>query len=225
MSAINKYFEHKAKRSAVAREDANTYFEDFNDSLAEQIEWDSIGASSVFKMHTLIENSSTRIEFRISNTHKIIWRIIAVIGILVLLSHIFIDFGYQNSKSNPNALLYMGILLVTIGILIPSQIKKKVFDKSLGYFWVGKMPNFDKYTKEPTGKLVKITDIHALQFIRVNSNNENDANKPVFRYELNLVLNSLNRIHISSDFNGRRILHEGEVLKKFLAVPLWNVVS
>jgi hypothetical protein len=82
-------------------------------------------------------------------------------------------------------------------------VRKKVFDKTIGYFYVGKMPAFI----ESDGKnIVPLTQIHALQIISEWVPGKNSYTS----YELNIILKDSSRINIVDHSNIKQIRLDAE---------------
>jgi hypothetical protein len=98
-----------------------------------------------------------------------------------------------------------------------------VFDKSYGYFWTGKRDQLGQaFNPAEQKESVRLTDVHALQIIYewVRSGGKN--NTQYRSYELNLVLNSGERLNVIDHGNRAALLKDANILAQFLSVPLWD---
>jgi hypothetical protein len=82
------------------------------------------------------------------------------------------------------------------------------FDKKQGVFFKGRRPK-----KENKKAFARLEDIHAIQLLE----NRSGA-------ELNLVLNDGSRIYVITHRSKRQIRIDGDLLSKFLNIPVWDAI-
>lgn len=190
-----------------------------NDSVALKAEWHPLksgGAS--FKTNNLVKLSSSVYRYQLSNGGKLFLAIFGFIGL------IFILFGLTILIIGK---LVMSMLLLGFGLifcLISYSLYKvmaypKVFDASLGIYWVGHRRPKLAGNRQSKQQLVYFSEIHALQVLskRVRSKNGSFT-----CYEINLVLNDGLRLNLVNHGNYAEILADAVTLSALLSKPVWN---
>jgi len=137
--------------------------------------------------------------------------------ILILGSFEIIQIGVAfNEKVFVNFLNVLNIdffiFILSIIYFIYATKNKKIFDKMIGIYYTGKLPNF---TEENKANISHLSQIYALQIIWKKSGKN-------LCYELNIVLKNATRIHVINQCSIIQLRVDAMVISNFLDVPLWD---
>lgn len=203
----------------------------FNDPLALKTSWNPLqGGGANFTTHKAVQSQANRIEFKptvFSYLMLLIPVSFTVIFPLFLIRRSVMENGALIVDRDTFWGIFIGILCFVISYYLYRYLNKKIaFDKNYGYFWKGRtveagMPFDPSNLKEA----VKLNDIHALQIIHEWISGSGKGNRPFKSYELNLVLNSGERVGVIDHGNIKRLLEDANLLSQFLGVPLWNTAE
>jgi len=191
------------------------------DPVALQTRWGPFQAGGIggFRAHRLIRVAPHRIEFRPSVGAKVACLAPVAGGLLVML---FPLFTWSMPTLPALALLTcLSLIPTTIGILLWRHVDTpRVFDASVGYFWVGERPKRGDKTGETRARF---SDVHALQIVEKkaapfgSSENQVGDNRS---FELNLVMRDGGRVGVLVD--GAAPRRAAGILGQFLGVPVWD---
>jgi hypothetical protein len=199
----------------------------FNDPLATQVEWTPTHPrGSSFHTHKLVQLHSDRVEFQPARGLKLFLGIFIFAGAFGPIGFVFAlaISGEMHFPMIFNLLIsiLMGISIVTVGcILYYRNSAPIVFDRYSGYFWKGRKAPNEVLDIKAIKDACKLEDIHALQLI---SEYCQGGKSSYYSYELNLVLNTGNRINVVDHGNEEKLRQDAQVLSVFLQVPVWDAI-
>ena len=209
-----------------AIERRNTPFDTskFNDPIADQTEWLPLKSGGTnFRTHTLsVQSGEAR--FKATIGAYAFGATFAAVGIGILFLFVFL---VLKGEFEPQ-LLFMLIFPVAFGGVGIYTLKlyttPVVFDKQLGYFYVGKVKHqhhFDEFRSKP---FCKLKNIVALQIIaeQVSSSSSSGGSSSYRSYEINLVLRDASRLNVIDHGNYHKLMLDATELSHFLRVPLWE---
>lgn len=197
----------------------------FNDPLALRTGWNPLKFGHLGVTHKLIEVSSARYEFKSTRSINFWGYIVLVIG----MASIFI-ITYNAFNQYPQVLkhlLYIFAVMFTIYITIDvakilfHMIRGYiVFDKSIGYFWKGRISEAGVSDTSGLKDRVELRKIRALQLV-TEALTINDADY----YELNLVLDDTSRVNVAVYAGDKNAIREdARRLGQFLNVQVWDAI-
>ena len=180
----------------------------FGDPLAERTEWTPLTKGGAnFQTHKLVSIQNQRMEFRSTIGNLLFSLVFLISGIFAIILAI--------KESFSPFLSLFGLVFAGAGTwMLYSGMSPIVFDKNKDLFWKG---------REKSGQdKVSLRKIHALQLVtkRIRSSDSSYSN-----YELNIILQNLNRVNVISYSNKNKIRRDAEVLAKFLVKPLWDAID
>ncbi len=187
----------------------------FNDPVADEVSWQPLrkGGFGIF-VHRLFEVSPRIYIFRVGRMGIVLPLICMAIGTGLFL-RVLLGFGVWFIELLIATLFFLAGLLPYLFWSVG-----RVFHLDLGYYWRGrKVPGI--YDFETTGTQCRISEIHALQIIDENCN-ENSDRSSYLSYELNLVLVNKSRIHVIDHIHLAFLQEDAAKLSKFLNIPLWD---
>lgn len=215
----------------------------FNHSVAFKTEWTPLGkVGSSFRSEKLVFSKK---RIKVATTFQSIC-IITLLTLMPALQFLWIFFtplveGIQG-ESTASQLKYhlihirevlpllggkilcfiIAILLIYgLRIMVRRVLTPRVFDKTIGFYYRGKLP----LKKTPLNHRVldscKFEDITAIQVIE----HEYKANSPFYMYETNIVLRDSSRIHVLKHGDEFTTSGEAHTLANFLNVPLWDMTT
>ncbi|MEM6296514.1 MAG: hypothetical protein AAGA54_34930 [Myxococcota bacterium] len=118
----------------------------------------------------------------------------------------------------------LSLVPTVVGLLLWRHVDTpRVFDASVGYFWVGERPKRGDKTGETRARF---SDVHALQIIEKEavsfgrSENQVGDNRS---FELNLVMRDGGRVGVLVDGSAPR--RTAGILGQFLGVPVWDATA
>lgn len=177
----------------------------FNDPLALKTDWKQCNMlGSNFCSEKLVRTDPNRVEFRRTKGVLAMYIGFIAVGAAILI---------LSKLSSVEAILF-GLMFILIGAgLILFADKHTVFDKTTS--------SFSKGRRKAEQASCDISSIHAIQLIAKIVRGK----KSYYCYELNLVLNNVERINIISHGNKKRIRADANALSEFLAVPVWDAIE
>ena len=197
-----------------------------SDPLAQQVAWGPLyygGAS--YRTHYLKFTRPERARFVTARRAQMLAFVVLFAGIGFTLGYLGATFApsYFAEELGRTVVLLFGLLFVGGGAInLYMDNVPIVFDKSHGYFWKNRKRPKELAETDQQAKYVKLDDIHAIQLLAEMLL----SRRRWFRsYELNLVLNSGERVNVvdHSDLDGIR--DDADQLAKFLGVPVWDVIE
>ena len=195
----------------------------FGDPLAVTIEWTPASRGGTnFRTHKLIEEESSRVEFKAAIGAKIFYAIFLLVGIGLATAMSLEPNTFKDISAESLVPFLMGLLFAMIGgLMFYFGTTPVVFDKQVGYFWKGRKSPQDVYDKSEIKKLAALGDIHAIQLV---SEYVRGSKSSYYSYEINLVLNDGKRITVVDHGNLRRIRDDAGKLSQFLGKPVWDAI-
>jgi hypothetical protein len=189
------------------------------DPVALKTEWTQLSRVSLNqRSRKLVEAGPDRREFR------------GLPGFLLLafLFSLFFIFGPVSVLStgrlplgwNPSTILALLLVLsavVGVGYAIHRVRIPIVFDKETGWFWKGRVAPDESSDERGPEASARLRDIHALQLLRFRSGYQ-------LLYELNLVLNDGQRVHVLAHGHRVGLREDAEALAEFLQRPVWDAI-
>ena len=178
--------------------------EQFNDAVALLTKWNStFGTSASFTTHILVEKNIKVFEYQ-----PTIQNIAFCFGYMLFAG--FALFMTIFAAHSMFGAVICGLFLVVGILLVRDSSVPITFDKEQGVFYKGWR------LKERTNKkkFARLEDIHAVQLL------ENRAGA-----ELNLVLKDGSRIFVLTNRSKRQMSIDGELISKFLGIPVWDAIS
>lgn len=190
----------------------------FDDPFAEKVRWDPVIRGGVNRnTHTLKKAGWKRLEFKTTFQYAINSLWILFIGIALCVT-ILIP---EENVSIKELLftLFLGLILIFLGKhFVKDAFQPIVFDFNKNYFWKGNITPDTPEKRAIISTYCVLDDIYALQLIAENSSSQ----KAPYTYELNLVLNSGDRINVLNHCNKKQIFKDALLLSRSLKVPAWN---
>ncbi len=201
-----------------------------NDAVATKTEWTPTkwgGAN--FRTYRLVEVDPSRSEFRTTIAAKLVFGAFGLVGVVqIVLATWFIVFGGGRPDADLGSggmgNIAFGIIFMLSGLvmlagtvlLFQFSLPPVVFDTHRGECWKGALPPSDAApVRDPAKRrLVKLADVHALQFLRGSH-----------AFELNLVFADGNRWSVIHHSDGTTLRPEAVRLAAFLGKPLWDAVG
>lgn len=191
------------------------------DPVALQTRWGPLQAGGIggLNAHRLVRVNPHRVEFRPSLGVKVAALALVGGGLVVML---FPVFTWSMPTLPALALLACLSLVLTIaGVLLWRHVDTpRVFDASVGCFWVGARPKPGDNAREGW---VGLADIHALQIVEKEAvpfgSRENQVGDN-HTFELNLVTRDGGRVGVLVD--GAAPRRAAGTLGEFLGVPVWD---
>ncbi|VAW25706.1 hypothetical protein MNBD_BACTEROID06-1726, partial [hydrothermal vent metagenome] len=144
-----------------------------------------------------------------------------VFGFIFLLVGLGVS-GFFFSNDVSLFLLLFGFAFAAVGFfIIKSALNPIVFDKTVGFFWKGrKTPSMVADISE-LKVATKLDDIYGIQVIKeyIRSSNKG-KDTSYYSYEINLILNSGERLNVVDYGNANAILKDASRISKFLNTPV-----
>ncbi len=199
----------------------------FNDPLAAQVEWTPTHPrGSSFRTHKLVQLHSDHIEFQPARGLKLFLGIFLFAGAFAPISFVF-ALAISGEMYFPMIIsvlipIVMGTVIIIVGYTLYYRHSAPiVFDRYSGYFWKGRKAPNEVLNINVIKDACKLGDIHALQLI---SEYCQGGKSSYYSYELNLVLNTGNRINVVDHGNQDKLRQDAQTLSAFLQVPVWDAI-
>ncbi|MFA5148966.1 MAG: hypothetical protein WC491_07580 [Candidatus Omnitrophota bacterium] len=218
-----KWFIQELKKSFCRQNNTDPAI--FNDPLALKTGWDPLQFSLLGTKHKLIEVSPARYEFKNTRSVNVGGYVVFVIGMIFMYF-----FTINISGRYPQVLrLIVSTFAIMLALYIITDIAKIlfymirgpiVFDKSVGYFWKGRISEAGISDRSGLKDCVELRKIHALQLVIEALAEDNSS-----YYELNLVLDDASRIN-AAVYGGVKntIREDAKKLGQFLNIPVWDTI-
>lgn len=194
-----------------------------DDPIAKKTRWYPLTESSTnFCTHRLVKSNSERFEFRATIGKNLFGFIFIFIGILMLVridlySLLFPEGVISLNMNAIKAFLLPLSFFCMGGIVLYSKKKPIVFDKSNGFFWIGKKTPDKHHDNDTLKYFVELKQIHALQLLS-SMCGINDYAKSCC--ELNLILKDGQQMYVISHGNKNKLRKDAIILSDFLGIPL-----
>jgi hypothetical protein len=195
------------------------------DALALRVDWSPLkrgGAS--FRTRKLVNTDLQRCEFRPTAGALLFSLVFAVMGLTVPSVIVFSSLRQEDAglASAPLFPLLIGAVFVWIGgYMFRAFTTPVVFDLRNGYFWKGRKTPMEIINHADIKCAAKLEEIHALQLVSERCTSKNSS---YLSYELNLVLESGERLNIFDHGNVIRAREDAEQLGRFLGRPVWDAI-
>lgn len=215
----------KAKIESLQVRNAAFNLGQFNDPLAETIDWNPLkGGGSNFRTHKLKNsNDPVRLTFQATKGALLFSGVFAAAGLIIPLVMISQNLNDVSLFSNPENFFIAAFSLLFFGAGIGMAYyfnRPIVFDKQIGFFWKGrKVPQM--YSNQNPKNAVRLDKIHSIQLIpeRIKSDNGSYVS-----YELNLVLKDGSRVNVVDHGNLNSLRKDAKHLSSFLGKPVWDAL-
>ena len=190
-------------------------------SVADKTYWHPMrsgGAS--FQTHRLLTLSHDKLLLKSSGQVKAFFMVFALVGIngmvfslLKFIQQEGLDAALNNPIRMVESLFSTGLIFVTVGLVLGSMFGSidTLFNKSSGLL--------SNNTVSGGKTSLLLYKIHALQIIEETVGSKHGVFKS---YELNIVQNDGERLHLMDHGNYLAINSDAERLAEFLAVPIWE---
>ena len=179
------------------------------------IDWSPLKTGGAnFKTHTLVLVSTLRMEYKASVGFFLFGAIFGIGGLGISSLVFFDDVSLW--------IVLLGVVFAgTGGYILKLALEPIVFDKSQGYFWKGKKSPREASDLSDLKTVAKLDDIFGLQVIKeyVKSSNKG-RDTSYYSYEINLVLNSGERLNVVDYGNANSILQDASRLSNFLNIKV-----
>lgn len=214
-----KWFIRELKKSFCSQRNTDPTI--FNDPLALKTGWDPLQLGLLGTKHKLIEVSPVRYEFKNTRSVNIRGYLVLVIGMIFMYFftiNISVRYPQVFRFIVPTFTIILALYVVTdIAKILFYMIKGPiVFDKSVGYFWKGRISEAG-ISEKSRRDCIELRKIHALQLIIATLTDD--------YYECNLVLEDDSRLN-AAIFSGDKqsVREEAKKLANFLGVPVWDAM-
>ncbi len=185
-------------------------------NIESKIDWSPLKSGGAnFKTHKLVEISSQRIEYKASVGSIIFGSIFLLVGLGVSSTSFLEGFSIF--------LFIFGLAFAIVGVFIlKSALNQIVFDKTEGFFWKGKKTPSMVADISELKVATKLDEIYGLQVIKeyVKSRSDKGRDTSYYSYEINLILNSGERLNVVDYGNANAILEDASKISKFLNKPV-----
>lgn len=201
----------------------------FNDELAKRVSWEPLerGGSNM-QTHKAVQIGANRIEFQMTAIAKFFPLVLAIsvfgffIGLTIkeFYSGNFADVDLK-AFFLPGAIIGFFTIIMLISILARKAI---IFDRNYGYYWKGKKLKEGEAVNPADFKgAVRLSEIKALQIIpEWVVKNSGKHTSTYYSYELNLILESAQRVNVLDHGNLPALQEDARVLSEFLGIPIWD---
>jgi hypothetical protein len=182
--------------------------------------WEPLKAGGTnFGTHRLREVSSNRVAFRPVLGALLFSGAFAVVGLVVLLFSLKgIIFGGAPEEGRYILLLF-GLIFAVAGFVILRGFRTPlVFDRSQGLFWRGRAP--ESPGNDTHGD--RWARLHAVVGIQLLAEQVSGSEDNYHSYELNLVLEGGERVHVVDHGHAEHIRADADQLAYFLDVPVYD---
>jgi len=185
-------------------------------NIESNIDWGPLKSGGAnFKTHKLKEINSQRLEYKPTIGSILFGAVFLILGV-GLSSIYFLEEGVSFW------LVMLGLAFAIAGFFILKYVFiPVVFDKTEGYFWKGKKtPSMVAYISE-LKVATKLDEIYGIQVIKeyIKSSSKG-KDTSYYSYEINLILNSGERLNVVDYGNANAILKDASRISKFLNKPV-----
>jgi hypothetical protein len=200
----------------------------FNDDLANRVSWSPVKRGGAnFRTHKLVIEEPFVAKFKTTVGHLLFGLIFMIIGIGVtgwmayaIYGDVKFD-GFGSLVRLAMPLMFGGIFALGGIFTIFSALSPIRFDKQTGDFRKGRRAakSIGPHEMEASSGYAKLNSIHALQLIKEYCRKKDSS---YYSYELNLVLESGQRINVVDHGSLNRIREDAQTLGQFLGIPVWD---
>ncbi|WP_430937074.1 hypothetical protein [Saccharicrinis sp. 156] len=194
----------------------------FQDTLATKVSWVPLkNGGANFRTHKVIKVDENNLEVQPTLMSKIFAHIFMIAGAVMIAYSLYklSEVAWQFQEED-YFLFGGGLLFCVISIVFNIfMVQKKYFDKTQGYYWVGKKGPREVYNPNEDKHFTKLSAIYALQIIkeRIRSDKGNYNS-----YELNLVCKDKSRVNVMDHAKIDSLREDAQTISQFLGVPLWD---
>jgi hypothetical protein len=211
----------------------------FDDPIARKTKWNPMehGGSS-FGTRSLQAIGPHRLEFRATRAYFLLGGSFTAVGLLFAGTAIavFAAKGELTIDAASGLVCPLsfsaGLLVIGLVALLAGKVPQ-VFDRQVGYYWIGGAPPGHPiaanvgHTSQGTSSIdsngVRLDSIHALQLIQERCSSGSGSRKThYFSYELNLVFRNGGRLNVIDHGNLELLRRDAQSLAQFLGRPLWD---
>lgn len=183
--------------------------------IAAETSWEPlVSGGANFKTVHLKQVSPARLEVVRASYFFYVIGLVFLLGMLML--HEVRDEGMQMNMETLFP-LFFALVFMGIGFVLMYYPRPRVFDKTLGWFWLGKSKLNQSADIRALKKRCELSEITALQLISERVSGENSSYKS---YELNVVLNDGSRLNVMDHGDKVSIIADANMLADFLGVPI-----
>ncbi|MGM0508916.1 MAG: hypothetical protein ACQERZ_07075 [Fusobacteriota bacterium] len=213
--AYKKYFFEKDSKNRGQKGTESKFKKHNSEEMRDQVSKKNMSKQkSTFSNEYLVKKKTGIFKYKTTKTYFLLCFICIAVGALVLYATVN-DIGETHSESG--VYMFAGIFMaVGLGFWVYS-FKKKIFDFNSGIYWTG--------FKKESSKKTFLKDVCAIQILGKSHRTKNSANKrtkQVNNYELNLVLNNLERVHVTLHTDYDVIQKEASKIADKLNIPVWD---
>jgi hypothetical protein len=221
----------KEQLQSLAEEGTSFDTTQFNDPLAETIEWTPAkGGGSNLRTHKLVQTGAEQAKFKITLSAQLATGVFLVTGLGVLIfglcmfSNVFFGVPEMTGDKGPGTATFLSLLGLTFagvgGGLMYAMSIPRVFDVHQSYYWRGRKSPDRVMNPEEIKTLIPLDTIHALQIIQERCHG--NKGKTYYSYELNLVLEDGERVNVVDHGNIKKLREDAETLARLLDKPIWD---
>ncbi len=196
------------------------------DPLAMQTDWTPAKKGGAnFRTHKLVQENTSRLEFRASFGAKLFYLIflLAGLGVMIGVSAYHLSSGEFRFELGTVFPIIFGLLFaVAGGCMFYFGTAPIVFDKLNGFFWKGRQSPEHVFDKKTLKHFAELEEIHALQLISERCRGDKST---YYSYELNLVLEDSRRINVVDHGNAAKLREDTATLSEFLDKPIWDAID
>lgn len=199
--------------------------EEIDDPVAAIVSWSPAKfATTNFKTH-IMKSYKEKIIFERSSKANSFFIVFIIVGIICMMASMLFANTEPESPASIGC-LFTGMLFLFLGnIMRTTYAKKFTLDSAKGQYFFGKEPNNSYIDPMQTGE---IKDIYAVQVltrpVRASSPSQRRQTIRYVCYEINLVLNNGNRVHVLLDIDEFDVDCCAATLGNFLDVPIWRII-
>ncbi len=197
-----------------------------DDPVARQTEWThcNIGGQSFGTFALVMGPRPGRVEFKTTEGFKIFAAASALLGMGTIT--VSLQFMEPFSKYQIRGFAAAVGFFLAGPLMYFLAAKPRVFDKHVGCYWKGHRRPRLTSAGAASADAPRLNAIHAIQLIGKTIKHEGrfGLGRRYRSYELNLILNTGQRVHVIGHGNSRTILRDATILAEFLEVPLWNAL-
>lgn len=189
--------------------------------LALKVDWYPLASGGAnFKTSQLVKVNSSRLEVANSTGAFLFASVFIAVGLVVfsLMTYSLVTGVNKLSWAVLAPLLFSGVF-ASVGALFLYFPRPRVFDKKLGWFWVGNKSIKREQAFLGLKKSARLAEIDAIQII---TEHVRGGNSSYTSWEINLVSADAQRLNVMDHGNKTSILKDAKLLGEFLNVPIWE---
>lgn len=187
------------------------------DPVASRAGWTPMNSGG-YPTHRLLRVNVSRMEFRASMAARLLFLLGLAAGLVVLVgsasSAAMVEFRLEG--------MVAGLLLIVAAVtLFHYATAPVVLDKRLGRVRRGRRSSLPLLRRFAVPQSVALADVYAVQLLGRLSGQSRDFSA----YEINLVLESGERLNVFEHRSEAVIRADGRLLSVFLGKPVWDGIS